>query len=143
MACRRPGWQNVTRRFDGPGRGGSLAGGDGPTNRLRPPPDAGRCQDQRAQKLTATTRLNGSLDWPGVAPVCRIKSEVKKGGQETYEVSSAITGVPRSRADAATRLSWHRGHWGIENRLHWVRDETMGEDANQTRVGSGPPVLAV
>jgi hypothetical protein len=35
-----------------------------------------------------------------------------------------------------------RGHWGIENRLNYVRDLTMGEDANRTRTGSGPQVLA-
>ncbi len=95
-----------------------------------------------SRKLTATTRLNGYLDRPGVAQVCRIESEVKKGGEETSEVSHAITSVPRAQADAATLLSWHRGHWGIENRLHWVRDVTMGEDQNRTRVGSGPQVLA-
>ena len=39
-------------------------------------------------------------------------------------------------------LGWTRGHWGIENRLHYVRDVTMGEDANRTRTGTGPQVLA-
>ena len=39
-------------------------------------------------------------------------------------------------------MGWHRGHWGIENRVHYVRDATMGEDANRTRTGSGPQVLA-
>lgn len=53
-----------------------------------------------------------------------------------------ITSVPRPRAGAATLLSWHRGHWGIENRLHHVRDVAFGEDANRTRCGSGPQVLA-
>jgi predicted transposase YbfD/YdcC len=86
--------------------------------------------------------LSGYLDWPGAAQVCRVEKEVKKGGEETYEVSYAITSVPRDRAGAATLLGWLRGHWGIENRLHWVRDMTMGEDANRTRVGSGPQVLA-
>jgi predicted transposase YbfD/YdcC len=86
--------------------------------------------------------LNGYLDWPGVAQVCRIQAEVKAGSEESYEVSYAITSVPREQADAATLLGWHRGHWGIENRLHWVRDVTMGEDANRTWSGSGPQVLA-
>ena len=53
-----------------------------------------------------------------------------------------ITSVPRERAGAATLLGWARGHWGIENRLHYVRDVTMGEDANRTRSGSGPQALA-
>lgn len=86
--------------------------------------------------------LRGYLDWPGAEQVCRIESEVKRGGQESYEVAYAISSVSPSQADAGTLLGWHRGHWGIENRLHWVRDATMGEDANRTRTGSGPQVLA-
>jgi predicted transposase YbfD/YdcC len=35
-----------------------------------------------------------------------------------------------------------RGHWRIENRLHWVRDVTMGEDLSQIRTGHGPAVMA-
>ena len=64
------------------------------------------------------------------------------GERATVEVQYLITSVPRHRAGAATLLGWTRGHWGIENRLHYVRDVTMGEDANRTRVGSGPQVLA-
>ena len=31
-----------------------------------------------------------------------------------------------------------RGHWGIENRLHWVKDVVMKEDACTTRAGNAP-----
>ena len=34
------------------------------------------------------------------------------------------------------------GHWGIENRLHWVRDVVYGEDQSQVRTGSAPQLLA-
>jgi len=85
--------------------------------------------------------LNSYLDWPKVTQVCRIEAEVRKGGESTREMSYAITSVPRSRAGAAALLAWHRGHWGIENRVRYVRDVTMGEDGNRTRVGSGPQVL--
>ena len=64
------------------------------------------------------------------------------GDEATVEVQCLITSVPRHLAGAATLLGWTRGHWGIENRLHYVRDVTMGEDANRTRAGSGPQVLA-
>jgi hypothetical protein len=92
--------------------------------------------------LEVTTMLTGYLDRPGAAQVCRVRSEVKARGGLTTEVSYAITSVPRERAGAATLLGWHRGHWGIENRAHYVRDVTMGEDANRTWSGSGPQVLA-
>ena len=36
----------------------------------------------------------------------------------------------------------NRGHWGIENRLHWVRDVTFGEDGCRMRSGDGPQNLA-
>lgn len=39
-------------------------------------------------------------------------------------------------------LNWSRGHWGIENRSHDVRDVTLGEDASQIRLGQAPQVLA-
>jgi hypothetical protein len=35
-----------------------------------------------------------------------------------------------------------RGHWGIENRVHHVRDVSLGEDAGQVRTGSTPQALA-
>jgi hypothetical protein len=39
-------------------------------------------------------------------------------------------------------LALNRGHWGIENRLHWRRDVTLGEDCCQTRTGAAPGLLA-
>jgi hypothetical protein len=86
--------------------------------------------------------LNAYLDWPGVARVGRLESTVSVGGETTVEVHLLATSVPPERADAATLLRWARGHWGIENRLHYVRDATLGEDANRTWSGSGPQVLA-
>jgi hypothetical protein len=35
-----------------------------------------------------------------------------------------------------------RGHWGIENRLHWIRDVVFAEDHSQFRTGTGPAVMA-
>ena len=86
--------------------------------------------------------LAGYTDWPGLARVGRLERTVTAGGEVTVEVQYLITSVPRDQADAATLLRWTRGHWGIENRLHYVRDVTMGEDADRTRSGSAPQVLA-
>ena len=63
----------------------------------------------------------------------------KQGDIETcdtrYFISSLRLGVKRFAAAV-------RGHWGIENRLHWVRDVTFDEDRSQVRKGHGPQVLA-
>ena len=86
--------------------------------------------------------LAGYLDWPGLARVGRLEREVTVGGESTAEVAYLITSVPPGEAGAADLLGWLRGHWGVENRLHYVRDATMGEDANRTRSGSAPQALA-
>jgi predicted transposase YbfD/YdcC len=39
-------------------------------------------------------------------------------------------------------LHFVQGHWGIENKLHWVRDVTFDEDRSQIRTGTGPQTMA-
>jgi len=92
--------------------------------------------------LKATTALNDYLNWPGVGQVGQIESVVTREGKTTTEVRRFVTSVPRSGADGARLLSWVRGHWAIENRSHYVRDVTLGEDASRIRKGSGPEVMA-
>ena len=36
-----------------------------------------------------------------------------------------------------------RGHWGIENRLHWVKDGIHKEDKNKIRCGTGPVAASI
>jgi hypothetical protein len=64
------------------------------------------------------------------------------GEVTTVEVVHGITSVGRDRADAARLLELARGHWGIENGLHYVRDVTLGEDGCRVRTGAAPQVLA-
>jgi len=92
--------------------------------------------------LKATTALNDYLNWPGVGQVGQIESVVTREGKTTTEVRRFVTSVPRSGADGVRLLSWVRGHWAIENRSHYVRDVTLGEDASRIRKGSGPEVMA-
>jgi predicted transposase YbfD/YdcC len=92
--------------------------------------------------LKATTALNEYLDWPGVAQVGQVQSVVQKDGKTTHEIRYFISSVPRKQADAGQLLTWARGHWSIENRSHYVRDVTFGEDTSRVRKGSGPEVMA-
>jgi len=92
--------------------------------------------------LTSSTALNGYLDWPGVGQVFRLQRERTAGGRTTVEVVYGITRLTRAQAGAGRLLALVRGHWGIENRLHYVRDVTLGEDACRVRSGGAPQVLA-
>lgn len=94
------------------------------------------------RRLEASTRLAKHLDWPGLEQVCRIERRRWIRGKEEHEVAYAITSAPRDQADANTLLAFNRGHWGIENRSHYVRDVTFGEDASQIRKGYAPQILA-
>lgn len=87
--------------------------------------------------------------WPGVAQVLRLQRVVQttdraSGQRHTRaEVAYAITSLPPERASAAALLLRWRAHWHIENRLHWVRDVTLGEDASPIHGGQAPFVFAV
>jgi len=94
------------------------------------------------RRLQTTTRLAGQVDWPGNQQVCRLTRITWRNGQEQHEVEYAITSISRSQANAGQLLAWWRGHWGIENRVHYVRDVTFGEDASRIRTASAPQVLA-
>jgi hypothetical protein len=92
--------------------------------------------------LLATTALNTYLEWPGVAQVGQVASEVTRDGKTSREVRYFITSVPRPQAGAGLLLRYVRGHWSIENRSHHVRDTTFAEDASQIRKGTGPETMA-
>jgi len=77
-----------------------------------------------------------------VGQVCRLERVVKRDGKETREVAYALTSAGPEWADASVLLDWWRGHWGIENRVHWVRDVTLGEDGSRIRTGAAPEVRA-
>jgi predicted transposase YbfD/YdcC len=92
--------------------------------------------------LTTTTWLNEYLDWPRVGQAFRLVRERRVKGQTTVEVVYGITSLSRHEADAGRLLGLTRAHWGIENRLHYTRDETLGEDRCRVRKGNSPRVLA-
>jgi predicted transposase YbfD/YdcC len=58
------------------------------------------------------------------------------------ETVYAITNLGPHEARPDELAAWIRGHWHIENKLHWVRDVTFAEDQSQVRTGSAPQVMA-
>jgi predicted transposase YbfD/YdcC len=88
--------------------------------------------------------LNGYLNFPHVAQVARIERTVQqiKSGKSHHEVVYLITSLSPERANPQRLLALNRGHWEIENRLHWVRDVVFAEDHSQIRTGGGPRMMA-
>jgi predicted transposase YbfD/YdcC len=82
--------------------------------------------------------------WPDAAQIVRRTCERVecKSGKRTVKVSYAITSLSVEEARAADLEKLWRGHWTIENRKHYVRDVTMGEDRHQMHTGEAPQVLA-
>jgi predicted transposase YbfD/YdcC len=84
------------------------------------------------------------LGWPAGEQVMRrtCRRVVLKSGEVSEEIHYGVTSLRWEEADAEELEGLWREHWTIENRVHYVRDVTMGEDANQMRVGNAPQVLA-
>jgi len=90
--------------------------------------------------LNGDRRFPGELRLPGVATIVRVASRAELKDRcrfETrYYVSSATLSAPRAAAAV-------RGHWAIENSLHWVLDVTFGDDQSRVRKGHGAKNMAV
>ena len=92
--------------------------------------------------LRVSTALRDYLDWPGLQQVCCLERTRVQRGTTTVELAYAITSLSPEQASPERLLELWRGHWGIECRLHWVRDVTLGEDRCRVRSGAAPQVLA-
>lgn len=96
------------------------------------------------RRLTCTDDLDNYLTWPGVQQVLRRECErrILRTGHVSQAVSYALTSLPATAVSAAQLEQLWRGHWMIENRVHYVRDVTLGEDAHQMHAAHAPQVLA-
>jgi predicted transposase YbfD/YdcC len=94
------------------------------------------------RRLWASAALAGYLDWPGARQVCAVERVATRRGATSRQVRFAVTSLG-PEVGPAELLARVRGHWAIENRLHWVRDVTLGEDASRVRTGAAPQAMAI
>src|SRR3954452_7195135 len=79
-------------------------------------------------------------DWPDVAAVVEVDREREVGGERTVTSHYSLS----SYAGTAAELGrWVRGHWGIEDGLHWVLDVVFREDDSRVRAGHAGVNLAM
>ncbi len=92
--------------------------------------------------LRTTTILTKHQDWRGLKQGFELVRERTEKVTTTVEVVHGITSLSPERADARRLQHLTRGHWGIENGLHYRRDVTLGEDASRIRKGVAPQIMA-
>ena len=68
--------------------------------------------------------------------MARVERTRQIGAKVSIEVVYLITSLTAEEAGPARLLALNRAHWGIENRLHYVRDVSMDEDRCRVRVGA-------
>jgi len=96
------------------------------------------------REIWTSTQMNEwfEREWSGIAQIFQIRRSVKEKEKEREEIVYGLTNLPRQKASARRLLDLNQTHWSIENRLHYRRDVTLGEDACQVRISNAPQVLA-
>lgn len=77
--------------------------------------------------------------WPGIRSIGMVYRRREERGNLQEETTFVISS---HRPKVKTLVPHIRGHWGIENRQHWVLDVTFAEDKSRIRKGSAPEISA-
>ena len=95
------------------------------------------------RQIRVSSELAGYRSWPYLVQVLEYTRRWTSKGVTKQQVRYGITSLPAAVSDAARLAARKRGHWQVENGLHYVKDVTLGEDASQTHVGNGADVFAM
>jgi predicted transposase YbfD/YdcC len=106
--------------------------------KCQPPVDAqetedhnhGRHEHRRCESVPVPEDLRGKDDWKDLKSIGRVTRCYREKGKEKSEVRYFISSMP---ADAHRLAVAVRGHWSVENNLHWVLDMTFAEDRSRAR----------
>jgi predicted transposase YbfD/YdcC len=100
----------------------------------------GRVETRRTQVLAVPETLRNLVAWPDLASIARCTRTYTERGVEKSEVRYFISSLPPEVKKIARAI---RGHWGIENGLHWVLDMYFAEDRNRARTGDAAANLGL
>lgn len=100
----------------------------------------GRIEYRCCRVFPDLSGIRDRADWPGLACIVEVTTDRTIGGKGSSETRYYISSRLLSARQA---LEASRGHWGVENRLHWVLDVVFGEDANREANGRAQQNLNV
>lgn len=100
--------------------------------------------ERRSIRVANGTEIGAELDFPGLEQVARVERHVFNNDKSvhSHEVVWLVTSLSAEAASTQRLAGLVRGHWEIENCLHYVRDWTWDEDRSQVRKGSAPRTMA-
>lgn len=99
----------------------------------------GRVERREVYVAPAPAELIESGQWIGLRSIGMIY-RYRNDGEESHAVTFFITSLP----PRVKRIARHvRGHWGVENSLHWVLDVTFGEDDSRIRKDNSPEIAGI
>lgn len=88
--------------------------------------------------------LDGIRSWPGLNTLIQVKSERQVFTHNVIEVTTETRYYISSLNETAQQIAERiRGYWGVENKVHYVRDVTQGEDASRIRTTPLPQIFAI
>jgi len=93
-------------------------------------------------KVSTEITIYLSATWPHLAQIAELTRTFTRKGQTSQEVIYLITSLTPEQASSERLLELVRGHWHIENRLHYVRDVCLDEDRSRLRPGNAPQIMA-
>jgi predicted transposase YbfD/YdcC len=99
----------------------------------------------RIEKRTLkVVTISAGILFPHAAQAIQVTRKVRQRSSRKWRTETvyAVTDLTAEQGHPDQLATWLRGHWCIENRLHWVRDVTFGEDLSQVRTGNAPQVMA-
>ena len=108
--------------------------------------DHGRLEQRRhyvchqVDWLQSDRRYPDERQFPGLATIAMVEATTERAGKTEHERRYYLSSAA---LDAKTFAAAVRGHWGIENRLHWVLDVVFHDDLARLRSGHGPQNMAV